>query len=140
MAEDLLDYWVRLIKNIFPANAWINALLSENDYLIQIDWKLKNDSENQNRRSKRIVIVIKELTINDYLDKSKKDREISDMRLLKFIRDRFSHYILDNGSDANQYASAEKWLISKDVMNGKPPFDIPPGDQPGLATHWHPGT
>ena len=129
MAEDLLDYWVRLIKKIFPAHAWINSLFSNNDYLIQIDWKFQNDSENPTKRSKRIVIIIKELAINDYLDKNKKAREISDIVLETFICKRYNHFISENNIDASQHASAEKWLISRDVINGKPPFDIPLRDQ-----------
>lgn len=126
MAEDLLDYWVRLIKKIFPAHAWINSLFSNNDYLIQIDWKFQNDSENPTKRSKGIVIIIKELAINAYLDKNKKDREISDILLEKFICERYNHFISENTIDTNPHASAEKWLISRDVINGKHPFDIPP--------------
>jgi len=125
MAEDLLDYWVRLIKTIFPENVWMNSLFSNNDYLIQIDWKLQNDPENPSKRSKRIVIIIKELAINDYLDKNKKDREISDSLLKTFIFERYNHFISDNGLDVNQHASAEKWLISRDEINLKPAFDIP---------------
>ena len=125
MAEDLLDYWVRLIKTIFPENVWMNSLFSNNDYLIQIDWKLQNDPENPSKRSKRIVIIIKELAINDYLDKNKKDREISDSLLKTFIFERYNHFIFDNGLDINQHASAEKWLISRNEINLKPAFDIP---------------
>ena len=117
MAEDLLDYWVSLLKNIFPANAWINSLFSNNDYLMQIDWKLQNDSKNPTKRSKRIVIIIKELAINDYLDKNEKDREASDIMLQTFICERYNQFISDNDIDTHQPASAEKWFISKDVMN-----------------------
>jgi len=125
MAEDLLDYWVRLIKAIFPANAWINSRFSNNDHLIQIDWKLQNDLENPNKRSKKIEIIFKEGAIEDYLDKNKKDRELSDIMLKEFIRERYNHFISDNDIHTNQYASTEKWLISRDVLNGKLSFDIP---------------
>ena len=125
MAEDLLDYWVRLIKTIYPANAWINSRFSNNDHLIQIDWKLQNDLENPNKRSKKIEIIFKEGAIEDYLDKNKKDRELSDIMLKEFIRERYNHFISDNDIHTNQYASTEKWLISRDVLNGKLSFDIP---------------
>ena len=125
MAEDLLDYWVRLIKAIFPANAWINTRFSNNDHLIQIDWKLQNDLENPNKRSKKIEIIFKEGAIEDYLDKNKKDRELSDIMLKEFIRERYNHFISDNDIHTNQYASTEKWLISRDVLNGKPSFRDP---------------
>ncbi|MCE5263462.1 MAG: hypothetical protein LLG97_07995 [Deltaproteobacteria bacterium] len=116
MAEDLLDYWVRLIKRIFPANAWINSLFSNDDYLIQVDWSPQNDSESPTKRSK-IAIIIKEQAINDYLDKSRGDRELSDIRLEEFICERYNHFISENHGDTNQHALTEKWLISKDVMN-----------------------
>ena len=125
MAEDLLDYWVRLIKIIFPANAWINSRFSNNDHLVQIDWKLQNDLENPNKRSKKIEIIFKEGAIEDYLDKNKKDRELSDIMLKEFIRERYNHFISDNDIHTNQYASTEKWLISRDVLNGKPSFRDP---------------
>ena len=125
MAEDLLDYWVRLIKTIFPANAWINSRFSNNDHLIQIDWKLQNDSENPTKSSKKIEIIIKERTIEDYLDKNKKDRELSDIILKEFICEQYNHFISDNDIHTNQYASTAKWLISRDVLNCKPSFDTP---------------
>ena len=119
MAEDLLDYWVRLIKTIFPANAWINSRFSNNDYLIQIDWKLQNDSENPTKRSKKIELIIKEGVINDYLDKNKKDRELSDIILKEFICERYNHSISD--IDTNQHVSIGTWLISRDIFNCNPP-------------------
>ena len=33
MAEDILDYWTRLIKTIFPENAWITSRFFKNDCL-----------------------------------------------------------------------------------------------------------
>ena len=127
MAEDILDYWVRLIKKIFPANAWIaSRFLNNNDHLIQIDWKLINDPRNPNKRSKKIEIIIKEDAIEDYLGKNKKDRESSDIMLKEFIYKRYSHFGSDNDSHTNQYASTERWLISKAVLNCKASFDTPP--------------
>lgn len=104
MAENTLDRWVRLIKKISPANAWINSLFSNDDYLIHTNWKLQNDSENPTKRSK-MVIIIKELVIKDYLDKNKKDRETSDILMEGFICERYNHFISDNNIDANQQAS-----------------------------------
>ena len=120
MAEDLLDYWVRLIRTIFPANARINSRVSNNDHLIDIDWKLQNDSEYPAKTSKKIEMVIKERTIDDYLDKNKIDRELSDILLKNFIRERYNHFIFDYDVHSNQYASKVKWLISMDVLNCKP--------------------
>lgn len=125
MAEDLLDYWVRLIKTIFPTNAWINSRFSNNDYLIEIDWKLQNDSVNKIKRSKKIAIIIKEAVIKDYLDKNKKNRDLSDIILKEFVYGRYANSISDNGVETNQYASAKTWIISREVINCMLQVDTP---------------
>jgi hypothetical protein len=125
MAEDLLDYWVRLIKTIFPANAWITSRFFNNDHLIQIDWKLNNDPKHPNKRSNKIEIIIKEGAIEDYLEKNKKDRELSDIMLKEFICERFNRFSSDNDIYAPQHATKEKWFIYTDSLNCKPSFDIP---------------
>jgi hypothetical protein len=120
MAEDLLDYWVGLIKIIFPTNAWINSCFSKNDHLIQIDWKLQDDLKNPAKRSRKIEIVIKEGAIDDYLDKNKQGRELSDVMLKEFICRRYNQFLSQNDIQTSPYASPEKWLISRDVLNCKP--------------------
>jgi hypothetical protein len=117
MTEDLLDYWVRLIKPLFPINAWIVSRLSDDDYLIQIDWNLENEPRRPNKRSKKIQITISADAIENYLDKNKKDREVSDGTLKKLILERYNHVSPDRNTHATQAASTEKWLISRDVLN-----------------------
>lgn len=129
MADDLLDYWIRLIKTIFPANAWIDSRFSNNGHLIQIDWKLDDDAKHPNKRSRKIEIIIKEGSIDDYLNKNKTDRELSDVMLKKFICDRFNHFNPDDDSCTAQYASKERWLIPKHLFNGKPPLDTSQDEQ-----------
>jgi hypothetical protein len=119
MAEDLLDYWVKLITTVFPENAWISSRYFNEDCLIQIDWKLGNDPKNPNKRSQKIEIIIKESVIDNYLDKSKTDRELSDTILKDFICERYHDFISDHDIQASQYASTKKWLISRDMLNYK---------------------
>src|SRR5512135_2739565 len=75
MTEDLLDYWVRLIKPLFPTNAWIVTRYSGDDHIIEIDWKLDDDPGQPNRRSRKIQITISDGAIEDYLGRNKKERE-----------------------------------------------------------------
>jgi len=108
MAEDLLDYWVRLIKTILPANAWIHSRLSNDDYLIQIAWAFQDDSAIPPKHSPKIEIIIKERSIEGYLDKDKKDREASDVVLKEFICEQYNHFLSDSASHATQHTSARK--------------------------------
>jgi hypothetical protein len=117
MTEDLMDYWVRLIKPIFPTNAWIVSQFSDNDHIIQIDWNIENDTKRSNKRSKKIQIVIKEDAIDQYLDKNKQDREIYGDALKQFIGERYNHFNPDNDAITNRSTRTEKWLVSKAILN-----------------------
>jgi hypothetical protein len=117
MAEDLMDYWVRLIKPIFPTNAWIVSHFSDNDHIIQIDWNIDNDTKRSNKRSKKIQIIIKEDAIDQYLDKNKQDRELYGDTLKQFIGERYNHFNPDNDALTNRSVRTERWLVSKDILN-----------------------
>jgi hypothetical protein len=117
MAEDLLDYWVRLITPIFPTNAWIVSHFSDNDHIIQIDWTLDNNTKRSNKRSKKIQIIIKEDAIDDYLDKNKQDRELYGDTLKQFIGERYNHFNPDNDALTHRSVRTERWLVSKDILN-----------------------
>jgi hypothetical protein len=129
MTEDILDYWTRLIKTVFPENAWITSRFFKNDCLINIDWKLKDDPKNPNKRSKKIEIIIKGDTLENYLDKNKKDRELSDIMLKEFIHKQYNYFSSNYEISTSQYVPKEKWLISGDVLNCKPSFDTSLRDQ-----------
>ena len=117
MAEDLMDYWIRLIKPIFPTNAWIVSHFSDNDHIIQIDWNLENNTKQSNKRSKKIQIIIKEDAIDQYLDKNKQDRELYGDTLKQFIGERYNHFDPDNDALLNKYARMETWFVSKAILN-----------------------
>jgi hypothetical protein len=117
MTEDLMDYWVRLIKPIFPTNAWIVSQFSDNDHIIQIDWNIENDTKRSNKRSKKIQIVIKGDAIDQYLDKNKQERELYGDALKLFIGERYNHFNPDNDAITNRSTRTETWLVSKDILN-----------------------
>jgi hypothetical protein len=117
MTEDLLDYWVRLIKPFFPANAWIVARYAGDDHVIEIDWKLDSDPARPNRRSRKIQITISDGAIEDYLDRDKKDRDLFETRLKKLIHERFSHIDASIPAERNSSASADKLLIARETLN-----------------------
>ncbi len=119
MTEDLLDYWLRLITPFFPANAWIVSRFSDGGHFIQIDWKLENDPRRPNKRSRKIQITISEEAIDDYLDKNKMDRELSDIKLTELITERYKHFNPDHDAGTSSAVSTEKWRISRDALNAQ---------------------
>jgi hypothetical protein len=117
MNEDLLDYWLRMIKPLLPVNAWVNSRISKGDYLIQIDWKLENDPHQQNKRSRKIEIIIKEEAIDDYLNKNTGGRALSDIKMKQWISERYNNFRLDQDADASNSEYPDRWRISKNVLS-----------------------
>ena len=117
MTEDLLDYWVRLIKPFFPTNAWIVTRYSGDDHIIEIDWKLDDDPGQPNRRSRKIQITISDGAIEDYLDKNKKEREVFEIGLKKLIHERYNHPAPDEQVHRGSSAQADKLLIARNTLN-----------------------
>jgi hypothetical protein len=115
MTEDLLDYWVRLLKPFFPMNAWIVTRYAKDDHIIEIDWNLDNEPGRPNRRSRKIQITISNGAIEDYLDKDKKEREVFECSLTKLIQERFISP--DKEVQAGTSSSADRLFIAKDTLN-----------------------
>lgn len=113
MTEDLLDYWLRIIKPLFPTNAWVASRLSGGDHLIQIDWKLENDPHQPNRRSRKIEIIIKEKAIDDYLNQNKNERALSDIKMKQWISEQYNHFSLDQDT----HTSPDRWRISRGMLS-----------------------
>jgi hypothetical protein len=118
MTEDLLDHWLRIIKPLLPTNAWVAPRLSGGDYIVTIDWKLENNPLQPNKRSRKIELIIKEEVIDDYLDKSKDGRALSDIKMKQWISERYHHFTFDHDVTAsNNSISPDKWRISKDALS-----------------------
>jgi hypothetical protein len=117
MTEDLLDYWLRIIKPLFPTKAWIVARLSEGGHIIEIDWRLDNDPHQPGKRSRKIQIMIQEEAIDNYLDKNKAERELSDIKMKKWISEQYNHFNPDHDAHPSRFVSADKWRISRDVLS-----------------------
>jgi hypothetical protein len=117
MTEDLLDYWVRLIKPFFPTNAWIVTRYSGDDHIIEIDWKLDDDPGQPNRRSRKIQITISDGAIEDYLDKNMKEREVFEIGLKKLIDERYNHSVPDDQVHRGSSSQADKLLIARNTLN-----------------------
>ena len=117
MTEDLLDYWLRIIKPLFPTNAWVASSVSGGDHLIQIDWNLENDPHRPNKRSRKIEIIIKEEAIDDYLNKNMDERALSDIKMKQWISERYNNFSFDQDAHTFNAASPDRWRISKGVLS-----------------------
>ena len=117
MNEDLLDYLVRMMRPLFPMNAWIVSGISGGDYIIQIDWKLENDLHHPDERSRKIKIMVSANAIQDYLDHKKERGELYDSRLKSLIYQWYNVFNPHHAGGTTRHTPPEIWLISKDLLN-----------------------
>jgi hypothetical protein len=117
MNEDLLDYLVRMMRPLFPTNAWIVPGISGGDYIIQIDWNLATSIHSPNERSRKIKIKIPESAIQDYIDHRKERGESYDDRLRSLIGQWYTLFDPHHDAGTTRLAPTEIWLISRDLLN-----------------------
>ena len=117
MTEDLLDYWLRIITPLFPTNAWIVSNQFNGGHLILIDWKLDNDPQQPNKRSRKIQITIEEEAIDNYLDKSRAERDVSDIKMRQWLSERYNQFDPEHNARTSRSVATERWRISRNVLN-----------------------
>jgi hypothetical protein len=117
MNEDLLDYLVRMIRPLFPKNACIFSGIFREDYIIQIDWKLENGLQRENKRSRKIKIKFPESAIQDYLDYKTERHELYDSRIKNLIYQWYNVFNPHHDAGTNRFTPTENWLISRDLLN-----------------------
>lgn len=117
MNEDLLDYFVRMMRPLFPMNACIVSGISGGDYIIQIDWKLEDSLLRQNKRSRKINIKISENAIEDYLDHKKEQGELYDGRIKNLIYRWYNDFDPHHDAGSTRLTPVENWFISRDLLS-----------------------
>lgn len=83
---------------------------------MQIGRRIENDAHLPGRRSRKIEIVIKEEVIDNDLDKNKDERSVSDMKMKKWICEKYNDFCLNQDACPSNSGSPVKWRISKDLL------------------------
>lgn len=117
MAEDLLDYWIRIFRPLFPVNAWMVGRISGEDHVIQIDWRLESDPRLPRKRSRKIEIIIPAEAIGCYLDKTKAEQASAEARMKNWISEHYVNFDPEHDARSSRAVYAEKWRFSAAVLS-----------------------
>lgn len=117
MNEDLLDYFVRMIRPLFPMNAFIVSGTSGDNYIIQIDWKLGSNLHQQNKHSRKIKIKISGNAVEEYIDHKDERGEVYDTRIKHLIQQWYNIFNPHHDACATRCTPTENCLISRDLLN-----------------------
>jgi hypothetical protein len=98
------EYCINVIKPIFPDNADIKPLPSDN-IVLQINWLLNTDKSDPNKKSKTIVFTIPKDCIEDFGPKI-------GARLVPFVQNLFSQFNPENDSSSDISDPIERWIFT----------------------------
>lgn len=111
MTKPFVNEWIELIRPLFPKGARIE-IDAGNDIVLRIDWKLENDPNRPNKRSRLIRVIIPEEVIDDC-----KDVKAAGSRIKKIIQDGLSVFNPDHDTDKYGSPSIEEWVLSTFDVN-----------------------
>jgi hypothetical protein len=93
--EKIKEHWINIITENIPKDSY-QFLHQIDDFCFDINWKLKNDPNRPNKRSRKLRLIISEETMEDYRDANNEAQNKYDQKLKKFITDTMSNFNLDH--------------------------------------------
>jgi hypothetical protein len=111
MREPFVNEWIELIRTLFPKGARIE-IDEGDDVVLRIDWKLGNDPDRPNKRTRLIRVIISKETITDC-----KDVKTAGTRIKKIIQDKLSLFNPDHNTRKYARPPIEEWVLSTFDVN-----------------------
>ena len=111
MKNEFIYEWVKLIRHLFPPDASIE-IDEADDVVLRIDWKLGNDPERPNKRSRLIRVIISIEAIEDC-----RDYKLSGDKFYEIIKGRIAFFNPDHDQPRWTRVPIEDWVISTADIN-----------------------
>ncbi len=85
MWDDLATRFVGVVTPLFPKGATIRRQPCTDGLCFSVSWKLRNDPSRPNKWSKRIMLVVLEETIEDYVDGDRTAQLATERRMADLV-------------------------------------------------------
>ena len=112
------EYFINLVRPLFPNGADINYDQTEGDLVIRVFWILDPNSDRPNKPSKIINLRISSEALGDYSNLSSDEQKRADQFVIDFVEDKLRTFNPDYESPYGASPPTEKWLISTRMLNG----------------------
>lgn len=117
MADDLEKHLLAIVEREFPRHAEFRVRRESGDICIYADWKLGNDPERPNKRSKKIKICVSQAAVEDYADGSDQNRKSADEKLRRVVAAQFKEFNPEHDVPAHGLVPIEQWTITTEMLN-----------------------
>jgi hypothetical protein len=117
MAVDVEKHFLDITTRELPAHAESHVRRESGDLCLYVDWKLGNDPERPNKRSKKIKICISQAALDDYVDGDDQNRESADVKFQQVIAAQLAVFQPDHNVPAHVPVPVEQWTITTQMIN-----------------------
>lgn len=121
MTKEIESHFQSVVKNAFPKQAEFHTRDESGEICIYVDWKLMNDPDRPNKRSKKIMLRIIQSAVEDYACSRDKDKAGADNRLIHFVEENLKTFDPDHNSPVSIPAPIVEWIITTEILNTNPP-------------------
>ncbi|MCE9549479.1 MAG: hypothetical protein K8R50_00435 [Betaproteobacteria bacterium] len=119
MVSKLEDHFRAVVEHCFPKDAELHVQVESDDICIYIDWKLMNDPQRPNKRSKKIKVRVSQFAIEDYFDGRDNDKVDADKRLRYLVEEWLKKFDPDHKNPAHTPVPIEELVITNAMLNSR---------------------
>lgn len=117
MTKEIESHFQSVVKNAFPKQAEFHTRDESGEICIYADWKLMDDPDRPNKRSKKIRICITQSAVEDYVCGNEKSKADADKRLKHLVGNNLTSFIPDHNSPAATPVQIVEWVITTEMLN-----------------------
>ena len=114
MSNDLIE----AIKDALPAEAELYVVNCLSGFDLAVSWKLGDDPERPNKRSKTIVSSVSKEVSDDFSCASGQVKQLALARLRTFLTKNFQQFNPNHSSPIFEPPPVERWQLTTSVLFG----------------------
>lgn len=110
MSTPILEHWKKLIKPLFPRQAFIRGL-SKSDFILAIDWLMDCPEDPPSKRSRLIKIIIHRDAADKYAKQSANDQKKLDDKFVALVKENLKSYEPHHKIPRGGIAPQVEWVV-----------------------------
>lgn len=109
---DIAQRFLDLLTPLFPPGAELRTLPPMDGLRFNVSWKLKNDPVRENKRSRKIILVLSEEAQEDYADGGLDTRQSMEDRIVHFITEQIKSFDPNHDMPYGRPDPEETWYLT----------------------------
>ena len=117
MDQKLQEHWVNLIRPLFRENADFKVTGLKEEFEVVVSWKVGTAPSRPSKSSKPIRIIVTEEAVEDYIEKSERQQQDDDEKLVQFIKSNLENFDPSHDNPIEIGPPEVKWIAGSNILN-----------------------